>query len=208
MEDINIKKTAKTPTVNFQFNENHLEIKGISIPEDADTFYQPLLDWAEEYVSKKKGEETRIILRLIYFNTSTSDYLVTLLKSLRSLRTEQPTAEPTNGLEAEKASENITVETVEEINPTETENAENQLEEDKANVIIENMATDIVSEDSDVYSNEYEDDENKPRPIDYNHPLKIEWHYEVEDEDMRETGTHFESIIDIPFTFVPCEEIE
>jgi hypothetical protein len=50
---------------------------------------------------------------------------------------------------------------------------------------------------------EFENDE-----IEIDHPLQVEWHYEEEDEDMRETGTHFESIIDLPFSFKAVNEIE
>jgi hypothetical protein len=164
MEDIVIARTTKTPAVNFNFAENRLEIAGVSIPEDADHFYSPLLDWVNEYVELKKNQPTTIYLRLIYFNTSTSDYLVSILRQLKNLQSEELTLEQI--IEKEEVSQ----------------------------------AEEVLSEDSTETSSEEEEQEPE-------HPLRIEWHYEEEDEDMRETGTHFESIIELPFHYEAVEEI-
>ncbi|MCU0445183.1 MAG: DUF1987 domain-containing protein [Microscillaceae bacterium] len=165
MEDIVIPRTTKTPAVNFNFEENRLEIAGVSIPEDADHFYTPLLDWVNEYVELKKNQPTTIYLRLIYFNTSTSDYLVSILRQLKSLKSDELTLDQI-------------IEKEEEIG-----------DEDE-----------VKNEDSEATADEVE--LKQPE-----HPLRIEWHYEEEDEDMRETGTHFESIIELPFHYEAVEEI-
>lgn len=171
MEDILIAKTAKTPAVHFSFNENYLEVSGISIPEDADHFYTPLLDWVNEYISLKQGQATTFVLKLIYFNTSTSDYLVSMLKNLKNLKTKPIDTSTTYNSEE---------------NNTETPTDEVEEKTEESEEIEENEAQELVEE----------------------HPLRIEWHYEEEDEDMKETGTHFESIIELPFVYVAVAEIE
>jgi SiaC family regulatory phosphoprotein len=173
MEDIVISKTTKTPAVNFKFDDNYLEIKGISIPEDADQFYTPLLDWVTEYADKKKDQKTTIALKLIYFNTSTSDYLVGILKSLKKL---QPISEQINQI-------------ANEVVPSEEENGKE---------------ISVAEEGTKIEAQEAETEEELPKPT---HPLTIEWYFEEEDEDMRETGTHFESIIEIPFVYQGVREI-
>jgi hypothetical protein len=175
MEDIVIAKTAKTPAVHFNFNENHLEIAGISIPEDADHFYTPLLEWVNEYISLKKDQATTFALKLIYFNTSTSDYLVSMLKNLKALKV--------NDL-----AENIVKKEEEAVTDASTE---------------ETVSDEIKSE------SEYAPKEDTVEEVAVSaHPLRIEWHYEEEDEDMKETGTHFESIIELPFVYIAVAEIE
>lgn len=164
MEDIIIEKTSKTPAVDFKFKEGILEIKGVSIPEDADSFYAPLLEWVNDYIENKETSSTKVLLKLIYFNTSTSDYLVTMLKNLKKLIKEEPEGE-TESAAANQAKED---------------------EDDQPNRVEEPSEENTISE---------------------KHNLEIEWYYEEDDEDMRETGSHFESIIDLPFTFQACEEI-
>lgn len=157
MDKILIKKTSKTPAIDFDYESGILEIRGVSIPEDADNFYAPLLEWVSKYVEKTKEAEedkqTCIRLKLIYFNTSTADYLVSILKTLKTL------------------SESV--------------------------------------EDKDSEPNPETDEEDIEDIEDLSDAkFVIEWHYEEDDEDMRETGAHFESIIDLPFVYTACEEID
>lgn len=36
--------------------------------------------------------------------------------------------------------------------------------------------------------------------------LKVEWHYEEEDEDMEEAGEEYSDIVEVPFEMVPYED--
>ncbi|NJL11735.1 MAG: DUF1987 domain-containing protein [Microscillaceae bacterium] len=194
MEDIIIEKTSKTPAVHFNFEENRLEIAGVSIPEDADNFYYPLLEWVDGYLDQKKNQATTVILKLIYFNTATSDYLVTMLKNLKKLqegyqeedlsKEEMPIAPSENGFHD--------LDRPAEINP-------------ELSAVIAQQTP--MPEDTKA-PNQDENAEEEGRIVLPTHPLRVEWHYEEEDEDMRETGTHFESIIDLPFVFKAVEEID
>ncbi len=224
MEDIAIEKTTKTPYINFKFQQNHLEIKGVSIPEDADSFYTPLMEWVDRYVEKKKNQKTTVVLKLIYFNTSTSDYLVTMLKNLKKIKTseEETLSQDSLGeinpdlstdlhsdLETEK-SEPDTLPTNGNSDDREAEHLEDETPASQDASSEEH--SDTSSQHQDSYQNgQVHEEEAKElaerAEIQQNHPLRIEWHYEEEDEDMRETGSHFESIIDLPFFFQACEEI-
>jgi hypothetical protein len=182
MENIHIEKTSKTPEVTFDFENHYLEIKGVSIPEDSESFYRPLMDAITEYVvhfthiapTRESSEETSeaiegetlsnkeedteefatplyempervlVSLKLIYFNTSTADYLVNLLRKLRELQADYPAILDNGGFNPDDA-------------PT--------------------------------------------------HLVTIEWCYEIEDDDMYDTGTHFESVLEMPFTYVAVDEI-
>ena len=84
MDDIKIKGTPKTPTVNFIKEEGKLEIKGRSIPENSIEFYKPLIDWIEQY-SSSPVEKTNVNIQLEYFNTSSSKCILDVFKKLEAV---------------------------------------------------------------------------------------------------------------------------
>ena len=74
-----IKGTSKTPEVDFV--PGVIEISGRSIPEDAVSFYQPLVRWIESYVA---GPEkfTKVNFRIEYINSGSNRFIYTILKLL------------------------------------------------------------------------------------------------------------------------------
>ncbi len=84
MDSIEINGTSKTPDVKFDANSGNLEISGRSIPENSYQFYEPLLSWLETY-STQPQPETLLTFRLDYFNTSSSMYILGILKKLERL---------------------------------------------------------------------------------------------------------------------------
>ncbi len=86
MENIQINGTSKTPDVFFDAHTGKLEISGRSIPENSYQFYEPLLTWLDNYASAPQSE-TLLIFRLDYFNTSSSMYILGILKKLEKLYT-------------------------------------------------------------------------------------------------------------------------
>ena len=188
MIDITIAKTTKTPSVNFNFDDKLLEISGVSIPEDADSFYNPLLDWVSEYVEyllsqPMEERNTTFIVKLIYFNTSTSDYLVSILKNLKLLSE--------NATEKQEHTDEIENEEPSESTP--------DLDIDSNDITVQ-----IPQE---ILEGENQTEEIEDTEIKFTHPLLVKWYYEKDDEDMKETGSHFESIIEIPFIYEATEEI-
>jgi len=85
MENIFIKETDTTPEISFNYQMGLLEIKGVSIPEDTEEFYKILLDYIEEYLDNPENEQTTILLKLIYVNTSTSAILARIIKFMEKL---------------------------------------------------------------------------------------------------------------------------
>lgn len=84
MDNIKIKATGKTPEVSFNFDSGELQISGRSIPENSYQFYEPLLTWLDSYSEKPKGK-TQLSFRLDYFNTSSSMYILGILKKLEKM---------------------------------------------------------------------------------------------------------------------------
>ena len=123
MDNYTLIQSPKTPRINFK-ESGLLEISGRSIPENSVDFYKPALDWVEDY-TKQPADETRMVVKLEYFNTSTSKCLIEMFRKLETIA-------------------------------------------DKSKV-------------------------------------KIEWHYEVEDEDMMESGQDFQHILKIPLELIESE---
>lgn len=84
MEKLEIEGTPKTPTVNFDAEKAHIEIRGRSIPENSIEFYKPLMDWLDEF-SKNPKEKTNVHIQLEYFNTSSSKCILDVFKKLEHL---------------------------------------------------------------------------------------------------------------------------
>ena len=93
MENLIIPETDFTPGVNFIIDSGHLELTGVSRPEDVAGFYEEPLNWLHELeVALMKGSETRydvselnFEIKLSYFNSSSAKYLIIMLRHLKNL---------------------------------------------------------------------------------------------------------------------------
>ncbi len=85
MEPLRIQATVKTPEVLFDPTNEVFEIKGKSVPEDAEEFYHEVLQWVEDYVSNP-SEKTVFKIDLEYFNISSSKRILFLFYKLNELK--------------------------------------------------------------------------------------------------------------------------
>lgn len=85
MSNLIIDESVKTPSVSLNIN-GVLEIKGKSIPENSLEFYKPLYDWLDNYLNSP-ASKTELIVRLEYFNTSSSKCLLDIFRRLETLNT-------------------------------------------------------------------------------------------------------------------------
>jgi hypothetical protein len=81
MIELNITPTLRTAEVSFDSDKGVLEFSGISIPENADAFFQPVYSWLEKIQPIHKGPLT-VRINLTYFNTSSVRHLLIILKAL------------------------------------------------------------------------------------------------------------------------------
>lgn len=86
MQDIFIEETDTTPEIKVNFTEGIFEIKGVSIPEDSESFYQKVLESAEKYIETNPIGKTQLIFKLVYINTSTSAILGRFIKLFESVQ--------------------------------------------------------------------------------------------------------------------------
>lgn len=84
MEALRIQGTPKTPEILFDPRNEIFEIKGKSIPDDAEGFYENILNWFDDYLMDANASTT-LRIDLEYFNISSSKRLLFLLYKLQEL---------------------------------------------------------------------------------------------------------------------------
>jgi len=84
MENLLIDGTRQTPEINFDAASGILKLDGRSIPENTFEFFTPVLNWLDEFASVAPSKVVAKI-NLEYFNTSSSKYILEILKRLKVL---------------------------------------------------------------------------------------------------------------------------
>ena len=76
--------TETTPFLKFDARLGEFVLEGKSIPSDAEAFYGPVLLWLKEYVDKP-NIKTTLVLKLDYFNISSSKRILFIFYKLNEL---------------------------------------------------------------------------------------------------------------------------
>ena len=89
MDALLIAATEDTPFVSLDSAKGVFEVQQRSLPEDAASFYSPVLEWMMDY-AKIPNPSTRFIFNLEYFNTSSAKQLFKLLNILEQISKKNP----------------------------------------------------------------------------------------------------------------------
>jgi hypothetical protein len=84
MEVINIKGTDDTPNVILDKENGKFEISGRSLPEDVNMFFEPIMDWIDEFAEDPLAN-TVFNFKLEYFNTASSKVILDILLKLEEI---------------------------------------------------------------------------------------------------------------------------
>lgn len=84
MNKLVLDDTPKTPHIFFDHQTGKLNLSGRSIPENAQRFYLPLLEWLDDYLLTP-ADQTHFVLSLSYFNSSSAEFLLDIFKKLEDL---------------------------------------------------------------------------------------------------------------------------
>ncbi|MBI9066513.1 MAG: DUF1987 domain-containing protein [Salinivirgaceae bacterium] len=77
--------TSTTLKVSLDKEANHFEFSGKSRPENAVSFFEPIFEWFDDYC-KFPNNETIIIFKLDYFNSSSAKVLLRFLVKLEEFK--------------------------------------------------------------------------------------------------------------------------
>ncbi len=78
MERLIIKKRVDAPYVLLDSEEGYGEITGKSYPPDVSSFYNPIIDWFENY-KRNNNTEFELNIKLDYVNTASLKLLMDLM---------------------------------------------------------------------------------------------------------------------------------
>lgn len=84
MDNFYMEGSDKTPTISLNAETGYMEFSGKSIPENSAMLYDPILAWMDEYV-KSPRESTTLTVKLEYFNTSSSKYLLEIFRKFEEV---------------------------------------------------------------------------------------------------------------------------
>lgn len=85
---VKLDKKADTPAVKLDPN-GVLEVRGRSLPENPELFYQPIQDWIDRYVEGGGQPNTVLTIELEYFNSSSVKQILGLLLKLEELHRQE-----------------------------------------------------------------------------------------------------------------------
>jgi hypothetical protein len=79
MEAKRLAGTDESPEVILDKSTNEFKFQGKSLPEDVKEFYNPILDWVEQY-AMDPNEETVVEFNMEYFNSASSKQILDILE--------------------------------------------------------------------------------------------------------------------------------
>ena len=79
-----IGATKRTPEIVFDPVKGHLKIKGVSMPENVDSFYAPILKYIDRYL-ENPPKHSVIVFDLEYINSSSSQMLLAILYKMKNI---------------------------------------------------------------------------------------------------------------------------
>jgi hypothetical protein len=76
--------TEDSPKVQLNSETGVLMFSGTSIPENSEEFYGPVLNWLDDFISLKPPA-VEVNFKLDYFNTSSSKYILEILRTIERI---------------------------------------------------------------------------------------------------------------------------
>jgi hypothetical protein len=80
-----LEATKDTPKIMLNKRDGIFELAGRSILEDANSFYDPVVEWLNDY-AQQPNSSTVFTFKLNYFNSSTSKVIYILLNVLKDIK--------------------------------------------------------------------------------------------------------------------------
>lgn len=85
MQIFKLDPTNETPTINFDPANNHFELSGVSLPEDARGFFEPVIKWWVDFANEC-NQTVLFEVKMIYFNTASSKCFLDLFEQLNRMK--------------------------------------------------------------------------------------------------------------------------
>ena len=84
LENLKIEKTKDTFEISCECETGIIEINGTSYPENALEFFEPVLDWVEEYCNNSGKKEITLNMNVNYLNSSTTKCILDIFEEVET----------------------------------------------------------------------------------------------------------------------------
>jgi len=84
MENFYVIESEDNPSIFCDAEKGLIEMEGRSLPENVDTFYNPVIEWVREYL-KNPMPKTTVRFGFVYINSSSSKKILEILMLLKKL---------------------------------------------------------------------------------------------------------------------------
>ncbi|MCK5171111.1 MAG: DUF1987 domain-containing protein [Bacteroidales bacterium] len=84
MEALKIPANDSNPAVYFDTKHERFEIRGNSMPENARSFYEPVIDWLDKY-AESPNPVTEIVFQMNLLNTSSTKLFIDIFKKISKI---------------------------------------------------------------------------------------------------------------------------
>jgi len=91
MKNINIEQTIDSPKITLNYEKGFIELDGKSYPGDAYDFYDPIVAWLKEYFNDASKNETKVNIKLRYFNSATNQIFFSILDIIKNSKSKNVT---------------------------------------------------------------------------------------------------------------------
>jgi hypothetical protein len=85
MDILLLEATQDTPRIMLNKRDGIFQLAGRSILEDANSFYEPVVEWLHNY-AQQPNRSTVFTFTLNYFNSSTSKVIYSMLNVLKDIQ--------------------------------------------------------------------------------------------------------------------------
>ncbi len=85
MENLKISKNNSTPEIDFRTN-GELSMVGVTYPEDAFKFYEPVTKWLKEFKNHLPSNKIIANIELDYVNTASLRILIDVINTMNSYK--------------------------------------------------------------------------------------------------------------------------
>lgn len=85
MENLKIEKSNSTPEIDFRMS-GELFMTGVTYPEDAFKFYEPVTRWLKEFKNHLPKNKIVLIVELDYVNTASLRILIDVINTVNSYK--------------------------------------------------------------------------------------------------------------------------
>jgi hypothetical protein len=80
-DEVHIERTLETPEILLSKSNGEIRFQGRSMPENAKSFYLPVIDWLANY-KENPTPGTRVVFEYEYFNSASSKLIMGLIEEI------------------------------------------------------------------------------------------------------------------------------